>query len=94
VFSEESVIFIYDDRANSNNFYYSGLSDNELAQFKNYTMVRAKNDEPITYRQVIQAIIDDPHYRNDIVASDNHRFLEGFDKSNNSDIQFSPFFGS
>jgi hypothetical protein len=37
------VIFIYDDRANSNNFYYSGLSDNELAQLKNYTMVRAKN---------------------------------------------------
>ena len=94
VFSEEPVIFIYDDRARSCNYYYHGFSESELAHMRNYTTVRARNNEPITYRQVIQAMIDDPHYHNDIVASDDHHFLEGFDKSPNSDIQFSPSFGS
>ena len=94
VFSDESVVFIYDNRISKHNYYYSNLSDDELAELKNYTIVKAKNNEPITYRQVIQAMIDDPHYHDDIVASDDHRFLEGFDKSTNSDIQFYTSFGS
>jgi hypothetical protein len=54
------LYFIYDDRAHTYNYCYHGLSENDLAEFRNYTMVKAKSNEPITYRQVIQAMIDDP----------------------------------
>ena len=63
-------------------------------QFNNYTKVTASNGTSITYKDVIEAMINDQHYHSDIVRDDPHNFLEGFDKSKHSDIQFTPCFGS
>ena len=51
-------------------------------------------NEYITVRQIINAMIDDAHYHDEFVKHDPHCFLESFDKSNNLSIQFSCFFGS
>ena len=47
------------------------------------TIVRQKNNKPITIRQVIKAMINDEHYHDDVVKSDPHRFLEGFARLTN-----------
>jgi len=39
-------------------------------------------------------MINDKHYHNEIILEDGHHFLEGFDKSSNSDIEYTCFFGS
>ena len=94
VFSEEKIIFIYDNRAHPDNYHYSELTEGELMQFSNYTKVTASNGTSITYKDVIDAMINDQHYHSNIIRDDPHDCLEGFDKSKHSDIQFTPFFGS
>ena len=94
VFSEEKIFFIYDNRANPDYYYYSELTEGELMQFNNYTKVTAPNGTSITFKDVIEAMINDQHYHSDIFRDDPHNFLEGFDKSKHSDIQFTPCFGS
>jgi hypothetical protein len=62
------------------------LLTEELNQYNNYTRVFSKNGKYITIRDIINAMISDKHYHNEYVAQDPHRFLEGFDKSKNSNI--------
>ena len=42
------------------------------------TVVRQKNNKPITLRQVIKVMLNDEHYHKDTVKNDPHRFLDGF----------------
>jgi hypothetical protein len=58
VFSYEKVIFILDDRADENNYYYDDIPIELLPSYRNYTKVEAK-DGCITYKDVIQAMIND-----------------------------------
>ena len=81
VFTEQNMIIIVDDRAKSWHVW-------------NYTVVKKVNDNPITMRQVIQAMIDDKHYWNEVVLRDCHVFLEGFDKRDRSEIEYVAYFGS
>lgn len=89
-FTEEPVIFIKDDRTNS--YYYDNLTQSEKNEYINYTKVEQIDAKPITLRQVLNSMSEDPHYRIPAVIEDDHRFLEFFDKK--TDIQYEMFFGS
>ena len=91
---DETVIFIYDDRASSDNYYYEGFTEEELSKLRNYTKVTASNNKCVTYKDVIDLMISDPHYHNEMIMQDPHRFLEGFIKSKTSHIQYSCIWGS
>ena len=86
---DETVIFIYDDRASSDDYYYEGFTEEELSKVRNYTEVIASSNNHICYKDVIDSMINDPHYHNEIIMQDPHRFLEGFIKSKASHIQYS-----
>ena len=91
---DETVIFIYDDRASSDNYYYEGFTEEELSKLRNYTKVTASNNKYVTYKDAMDSMINDPHYHNEIIMQDPHRFLEGFIKSKTSHIQYSCIWGS
>ena len=95
-FSSENVVIIVDDRAKY--WYCFGMEgfdhDRDVSKYINYTVVRRLDDEPITMRQVIQAVIDDKHYWNEVVQRDSHRFLEGFDRRDRSKIEYVSSWGS
>ena len=90
VFINEKVIFIYDNRP-LYNYYYDGVENPQ--QYHNYTLIIATG-EYITLRDIIDGMINDSHYHQNMVKHDPHRFLEGFDKSSKSNIQYTASFGS
>ena len=92
-FTQQTGIIIKDDRASPNNYYYDGMEENERNQYINYMGISKLDNKPITLRQILNKMISNPHYNNDIVKDDPHCILEGFDISTNG-IVFSPFFGS
>ena len=95
-FSSENVVIIVDDRAKY--WYCFGRQgfdeDRDISKYINYTVVRRVNEEPITMRQVIHAMIEDKHYWNQEVLKDTHHFLEGFDKRERSNIEYVASWGS
>jgi len=95
-FCSDNAVIIVDDRAKY--WYCFGRKDFEddrdVSKYINYTVVRRVDDEPITLRQVIQAMIDDKHYWDTEVQKDNHRFLEGFDRRSHNGIEWVAFWGS
>ena len=92
-FTNEKEIAIYDDRA-AGWFYDNVASASMRVSFLNYTIVKQIDDEPITLRQVIEAMIEDKHYHNDYAAADPHHFLEGFSKHTLNDVIYTACFGS
>ena len=94
VFSLERTIFIYDDRADEHNYYYQNLTQVERNEYNHFLKIERINDQPITMRQVLKAMSDEPHYSREVVMYDPHRFLESFELSKHSNIQYSMFWGS
>ena len=95
VFTEQNTIIIVDDRAKSWHVWNETFNDvQNIHEYINYTVVKKVNEQPITMRQVIQAMIDDKHYWNEVVQRDCHVFLEGFDKRDRSEIEYVAYFGS
>jgi hypothetical protein len=94
VFSFERVIFIYDDRASEHNWYYEDMSYEERREYNHFLKIERMDDKPITMRQVLKAMSDEPHYSREVVMYDPHRFLESFELSKHSNIQYSMFWGS
>jgi hypothetical protein len=93
-FTLEPVIFIHDDRANEHNWYYEKMTHEERNEYKHFLKVERQNGEPITLRQILTAMANDKHYNDEVVKSDPHCFLESFDKSSKSNIQYTMFWGS
>ena len=93
-FTDKLIIFIYDDRADRSNYCYDDIPDEQLSGYRAYTKVCSSNGIFITLRDVLNAMVADPHYHKEVVKNDNHRFLESFHKSKHSDIQYTLFFGS
>ena len=85
-------IIIKDERATEHNYYYHEYPAEERNKFINYLGITRTNN-PITLRQIINAMISSSHYNNDIVKNDDHSILEFFDISPNG-VVFTPFFGS
>ena len=91
-FTDEQVILILDDRCLG--YYFDDINPEERTKYFHYTVVKQNNNQPITLKDVIQALIDDTHYWDEFVMSDPHCFLEMFDKSKRSNIQYTMFWGS
>ena len=94
VFSLERVIFIYDDRASEHNWYYEDMSYEERREYNHFLKIERMDDKPITMRQVLKAMSDEPHYNDEVVMGDFHRFLEGFELCKHSNIQYTAYWGS
>ena len=93
-FTEERVIIIKDDRANHWKFWFDNITEQEAVGHINYTVVKAPYNGNITLRTIIQTMINDKHYHNEVVIENGPHILEEFDKPNNSDIEYTCFWGS
>lgn len=94
VFTLEPVIFIHDDRANKFNYYYQDMSDEERNVYNHFLKVERIDNKPITLRQVLDEMSNEPHYYDEVVIGDPHCFLELFELSKHSNIQYSMYWGS
>ena len=86
----QDIIIIKDDR--TDNYYYSNCEPEYKKKFINNMVIRSYKTNKITLRQILNKMIKNKHYSNEIVLSDDHNFLEGFDKIN--DNLYMPSFGS
>ena len=93
-FTEERVIIIKDDRSMFWKYWNDDITEQEAVGHINYTVVKAPYNGNITLRTIIQTMINDKHYHNEVVIENGPHILEDFDKSNNSDIEYTCFFGS
>lgn len=91
-FSNEKVVVIHDDRASHTNYYYKDVPLSDINQFRDYLVIKQKNNKCITLRDVLHEMIQSPHYNHSIISKDPHCFLEAFFQT--SPIQYNPFFGS
>ena len=94
VFSLERTIFIYDDRADEHNYYYQNLTQEERNEYNHFLKIDRIDDKPITYRQVLETMSNNAHYNDETVMGDPHCFLEFFELSKHSNIQYTMFWGS
>ena len=90
-FADEQVIIIYDKRADKEIYPYWDLSEEEVATYKNYTLVRSSNGRFITLRDIYNAMIADPRYSDPLMRK-GQRILREFMKSPSSDIQYTASF--
>jgi hypothetical protein len=86
----QDIIIIKDDRTYG--YYYSNCEPEHKKKFINNMVIRSYKTNKITLRQILNKMIKNKHYSNEIVQSDDHNFLEGFDKIN--DNLYMPSFGS
>ena len=93
-FTDERVIIIKDDRAKCWSWWFEDLTEEQSMKHVNYTVVKAPYSGHITLRTVIQAMLNDEHYSDFCTLRDSHRFLEGFDKSTTSNIEYSCYVGN
>jgi hypothetical protein len=94
IFTQEKVIIIKDDRANYWHWWFDDITEEETKEYINYTVVKAPYNGNITLRTIIQAMINDQHYHNDLVLRDSHHFLESIDKQNDQSIEYISYWGS
>ena len=76
MFVRRKCVAIFDDRADG--WYYDDVPDKD--KYYHYTVVDAERGRYITLRDILKAMIADPHYHDNIVRGDCHRFLESFDR--------------
>jgi hypothetical protein len=76
MFVRRKCVAIFDDRADG--WYYDDVPDK--SKYYHYTVVDAERGKYITLRDILKAMIADPHYHDNIVRGDCHRFLEAFDR--------------
>ena len=80
-FTDEVFILIYDDRLTyiDSNFYK--MTELEKNTSRHYTFVQAKNNKPITLRQILNRMIKDTHYSSrKIQKLFSHYYLEKFEQ--------------
>jgi len=77
-FTDELTVLVKDDRSTRGNYYWSGCDAEEQQQFINYTTVKGTRDKPITLRNIIEAISEDPHYDLQSVREQDHNFAESY----------------
>ena len=88
IVSDQPVIIIHDDRATRSKYYYGDFPDEDLAGFNNYTRVYSKHGA-IRVRDILDALVADPHFHKEPVVFDPHNSLEGFETSSSSKIKLS-----
>ena len=85
MFIKRKTVIIYDDRAEDDGYFDQAEVREEIRRsrrhrwhFLNYTIVKSERGGYITLRDMLEAMIDDPHYHQGIVRRNPHRFLESF----------------
>ena len=80
-FTDEVFILIYDDRLNYLDGDFIHMTELEKNTLRHYTMVKAIDNKPITYRQVINTMIQDKYYSSKkTLKMFGHYYLEKFEK--------------
>ena len=90
VFTTKYTILVKDDRS----LYWLHEAPVVRHENVNYTVVKRVNGQPITIRNILEAMINDKHYSSELIQQDSHVFLEKFDGSSKSYIEFTACFGS
>ena len=81
-FTEEKILIFKDDRPHKDYGHFRGCHESVIAEYTNYTVIKADEDNPITLRQIINTLIKDPHYHREEVIRQDHRFLEHIEFNN------------
>ena len=86
MFIKRKTVIIYDDRAEDDWYFDQAEVKEEIRRsrhhkwhYLHYTIVKSERGGYITLRDMLNAMIDDPHYHQDLVKRNPHRFLESFD---------------
>ena len=79
-FTDEVFILIYDDRLNYIHSNFENMTEIEKNTLRHYTMIQAKNNEPITLRQILNKMIKESHYSSKKIQKlFGHYYLEKFE---------------
>ena len=80
-FTDETFILIYDDRLNALKSNYDTMTEVQKNTLRHYTMIKAKENKPITTRQILNAMIKDGHYSSETIQEQfGHYHLEKLDR--------------
>ena len=80
-FTDEVYILIYDDRLTYIDSDFHKMTELEKNTSRHYTFVQAKNNKPITVRQILNKMIKDTHYSSrKIQKLFSHYYLEKFEQ--------------
>ena len=80
-FTEEPFILIYDDRLNYIQENYEVMDEVQKNTRRHYTIIKAKENKPITNRQILNAMINDGHYSSKTIQEQfGHYHLEKFER--------------
>ena len=87
MFIRSKTVIIYDDRAEEDWYFDEDevkaamrLLYRRKHQYLHYTIVRSGRGGYITMRDMLEAMIQDPHYHQDLVQNNPHRILERFNR--------------
>ena len=92
MFVRKKTVIIYDDRA-AYDWYFDEEDtvwemrslNRSRSSYLHYTVVHSPTWRYITMRDILRAMSADPHYSEDIVRDNPHRFLEGFARMEDND---------
>ena len=80
-FTDEVFMLVYDDRLNYVNSNFENMSEIEKINLRHYTLIQAKNNNPITLRQIINAMIKQRYYSSQKIQKlFGHYYLEKFEQ--------------
>ena len=92
MFVRKKTVIIYDDRAAYDWYFDEEDTVREMrslyrrkSSYLHYTVVHSPGWRYITPRDILCAMIADPHYSADIVRCNPHSFLDGFDRVQDND---------
>ena len=91
-FTDEPVIFIRDRRASEHSYMWHEVPEEIRNKYNSNIKIEKMGGNPITLRQIINEMAITDEYSKMEEAMDDHRFLEGFDRS--TPIQYFASFGS
>ena len=80
-FTDEVFMLVYDDRLNYVNSNFENMTEIEKINLRHYTLIQAKNNNPITLRQIINAMIKQRYYSSQKIQKlFGHYYLEKFEQ--------------
>ena len=80
-FTDAVFMLVYDDRLNYVNSNFEKMTEIEKINLRHYTLIQAKNNQPITLRQIINSMIKQRHYSSQKIQKlFGHYYLEKFEQ--------------
>lgn len=80
-FTDEVFMLVYDDRLNYVNSNFENMTEIEKINLRHYTLIQVKDNNPITLRQIINAMIKQRYYSSQKIQKlFGHYYLEKFEQ--------------